>query len=134
MESDTAIRTQDHMISIVDDDESVREATKGLVRSLGYAAATFASAEEFLTSDRIHATSCVIADVQMPGLSGIDLQHRLVAQGLRLPVIFVTAFPDERTRRRAIDAGAVDYLSKPFSDEQLVSCLNTALHKDAPGR
>ena len=120
------------MISIVDDDESVREATKGFVRSLGYAAATFASAEEFLSSDRVHATSCVIADVQMPGLSGIDLQHRLVAQGLRLPVIFVTAFPDERTRRRAIDAGAVDYLSKPFSDEQLVSCLNTALKKDAP--
>ncbi len=120
------------MISIVDDDESVREATKGLVRSLGYAAATFASAEEFLSSDRVHATSCVIADVQMPGLSGIDLQHRLVAQGLRLPVIFVTAFPDERTRRRAIDAGAVDYLSKPFSDEQLVSCLDIALKKDAP--
>jgi FixJ family two-component response regulator len=134
MESDTAIRSQDHMISIVDDDESVREATKGLVRSLGYAAATFSSAEEFLSSDRVHATSCVIADVQMPGLSGIDLQHRLVAQGLRLPVIFVTAFPDERTRRRAIDAGAVDYLSKPFSDEQLVSSLNTALNKDAPER
>lgn len=132
MEADTAIRTQVHMISIVDDDESVREATKGLVRSLGYAAATFASAEEFLSSDRVHATSCVIADVQMPGLSGIDLQHRLVAQGLRLPVIFVTAFPDERTRRRAIDAGAVDYLSKPFSDEQLVSCLDIALKKDAP--
>ncbi|HWE19865.1 MAG TPA: response regulator [Hyphomicrobiaceae bacterium] len=122
------------MISIVDDDESVREATKGLVRSLGYAAATFSSAEEFLTSDRVHATSCLIADVQMPGLSGIDLQHRLAAEGLRLPVIFVTAFPDERTRRRAIDAGAVDYLSKPFSDEQLVSCLNTALNKDAPER
>jgi FixJ family two-component response regulator len=122
------------MISIVDDDESVREATKGLVRSLGYMATTFASAEEFLSSDRIGATSCVIADVQMPGLSGIDLQQRLVAQGLRLPVIFVTAFPDERTRRRAIEAGAVDYLSKPFSDEQIVSSLAVALKDDVPGR
>jgi FixJ family two-component response regulator len=119
------------MISIVDDDESVREATKALVRSLGYAAATFASAEEFLRSDRLRDTSCVIADVQMPGLSGIDLQQQLVAQGLALPVIFITAFPDERTRRRAIDAGAVDYLSKPFSDEQLVSCLDMALRDEA---
>ena len=119
------------MISIVDDDESVREATKGLVRSLGYNAATFASAEEFLSSDCVRDTSCVIADVQMAGLSGIDLQQQLVAQGLALPVILITAFPDERTRRRAIDAGAVDYLSKPFSDEQLVSCLDIALRDDA---
>jgi FixJ family two-component response regulator len=120
------------MISIVDDDESVREATKGLVRSLGYDAAAFASAEEFLSSGSVHATACLIADVQMPGLSGIDLQRQLCAQGLHVPVIFVTAFPDERTRRRAIDAGAVDYLSKPFSDEQLVSCLDMALKRDAP--
>ena len=115
------------MISIVDDDESVREATDALVRSLGYAAATFASAEEFLDSDRVHATSCVIADVQMPGLSGIDLQHRLLAQGVQVPIIFVTAFPDERTRKRALDAGAIDFLSKPWSDEQLISCLDMAL-------
>ena len=122
------------MISIVDDDESVREATKGLVRSLGYAAATFASGEEFLSSGRVRDTACVIADVQMPGLSGIDLQQQLVAQGLALPVIFITAFPNERTRKRAIDAGAVDYLSKPFSDEQLVSCLEMALKDDASDR
>ncbi len=119
------------MISIVDDDELVREATKGLVRSLGYTAVTFASAEEFLSSDSVRDTSCVIADVQMAGLSGIDLQQQLVAQGLALPVIFITAFPDERTRRRALDAGAVDYLSKPFTDEQLVSCLDIALRDDA---
>ena len=115
------------MISIVDDDESVREATDALVRSLGYAAATFASAEEFLDFDRVHATSCLIADVQMPGLSGIDLQHRLLAQGVQVPIIFVTAFPDERTRKRALDAGAIDFLSKPWSDEQLISCLDMAL-------
>jgi FixJ family two-component response regulator len=119
------------MISIVDDDQSVREATDALVRSLGYAAATFASAEEFLSSDRMHTTSCVIADVQMPGLSGIDLQQRLLALGLRLPIIFVTAFPDERSRRRAMDAGAVDFLSKPLSDERLISCLDAAVKGDA---
>jgi FixJ family two-component response regulator len=118
------------MISIVDDDQSVREATDALVRSLGYAAATFASAEEFLSSDRMHTTSCVIADVQMPGLSGIDLQQRLLALGLRLPIIFVTAFPDERSRRRAMDAGAVDFLSKPLSDERLISCLDAAVKGD----
>ena len=120
------------MISIVDDDEFVREATNALVRSLGYAAATFASAEEFLDSDHVHATSCVIADVQMPGLSGIDLQHRLLDQGLHVPIIFVTAFPDERTRRRALDAGAIDFLSKPWSDEQLISCLDMALRNQQP--
>jgi len=130
---DSAICTKVHMISIVDDDESVREATNALVRSLGYAATTFASAEEFLDSDRVHATSCVIADVQMPGLSGIDLQHRLLAQGVQVPIIFVTAFPDERTRRRALDAGAVDFLSKPWSDEQLISCLDVALRSQQPG-
>jgi FixJ family two-component response regulator len=121
------------MISIVDDDVSVREATNALVRSLGYSAATFASAEEFLDSDRVHATSCVIADVQMPGLSGIDLQDRLLAQGVQVPIIFVTAFPDERIRRRALDAGAVDFLSKPWSDEQLISCLDMALRLQQPG-
>lgn len=119
------------MISIVDDDQSVREATDALVRSLGYAAETFASAEEFLSSDRMHTTSCVIADVQMPGLSGIDLQQRLLALGLRLPIIFVTAFPDERSRRRAMDAGAVDFLSKPLSDERLISCLDAVVKGDA---
>ena len=79
------------MISIVDDDESVREATKGLVRSLGYGAATFASAEEFLQSNEINDTECVISDVQMPGLSGVELQSQLIAQGNRTPIIFVTA-------------------------------------------
>src|SRR5262245_46830741 len=117
------------MISIVDDDVSAREAIQGLVRSVGYAAATFASVEEFLNSGRVHATSCLISDVQMPGLSGIDLQQRLLSQGLQLPVIFVTAFPDERARQHALDAGAVDFLRKPLIDEQLISCLDTALKK-----
>jgi len=100
------------MISIVDDDESVREATKGLVRSLGHSVAAFASAEEFLQSKWIDDTRCVISDVQMPGLSGVDLQSRLIAQGNRTPIIFVSAFSDERTRARALKAGAIGFFEQ----------------------
>jgi FixJ family two-component response regulator len=115
------------MISIVDDDESVREATKGLVRSLGYGAATFASAEEFLQSNAINETECVISDVQMPGLSGVELQSQLIAQGNPTPIIFVTASPEERTRARALKAGAIGVLSKLFNEERLIEYLYTAL-------
>jgi FixJ family two-component response regulator len=115
------------LISIVDDDESMREATKGLVRSLGYQAVTFSSAEEFLQSDSVDNTSCLIADVQMPGLSGIELQRWLIARGARLPTIFITAYPEESTRARAMRAGAAGFLSKPFSEESLVRCLDSAL-------
>jgi len=93
------------MISIVDDDRSLREATKGLVRSFGYGADAFASAEEFLQSDRVNDTSCLILDVNMPGLSGIDLQKQLIAQGNRMPIIFITAAPEESTRDKALKAG-----------------------------
>jgi FixJ family two-component response regulator len=115
------------LISIVDDDESMRESTKGLVRSLGYQAAAFASAEEFMQSDSLDSTSCLIADVQMPGLSGIDLQRWLIDRGVQMPTIFITAFPEEVTRLRAVKAGAVGYLGKPFSEESLLKCLDTAL-------
>jgi len=115
------------LISIVDDDESMRESTKGLVRSLGYQAAAFASAEEFLQSDSVDSTSCLIADMQIPGLSGIDLQSWLIDRGIQMPTIFITAFPDEGTRLRAATAGAVGYLDKPFSEESLIRCLDTAL-------
>jgi FixJ family two-component response regulator len=115
------------LISIVDDDESIREATKGLVRSLGYQAAVFASAEEFLQSGSLGDTACLITDVQMPGVSGIELQRRLVAQGNLVPTIFITAFPEEAGRRTAFAAGAVGFLDKPFSEESLVHCLETAL-------
>lgn len=115
------------MISIVDDDAAVREATHDLVRSLGYSAATFASAEDFLKSEKLDTTDCVIADVQMPGLSGIDLQQRLLADGRNLPIIFITAFPDERTRKRALGAGAIGFLSKPCREELLIGCLKKAL-------
>ena len=115
------------LISIVDDDESVRDATEGLINSLGYPAATFASAEEFLNSDRVNDTTCLITDVQMPGLSGVELQRRLIDQGRPKPTIFVTAFPDDRTRNRVLNAGAIGYLSKPYSEESLIECLDTAL-------
>ena len=114
------------MISIVDDDESIRESTKALVRSLGYSARTFASAEEFLDSDP-DETSCLILDVQMTGLNGVELLERLTAQGRQTPVIFVTAFPDERIRNHMLDAGVVDLLRKPVNDEKLIRCLDTAL-------
>jgi FixJ family two-component response regulator len=115
------------VISIVDDDESVRESTKGLVRSLGYVAATFASAEEFLASDHLRECSCLITDIQMPGLSGVELQSRLIADGHNMPIIFMTAFPEERTRARVMQAGAVCFMSKPYSDERLIGCLDRAL-------
>jgi FixJ family two-component response regulator len=115
------------LISIVDDDESMREATEGLLRSLGYRAATFASAEEFMQSDSLDDTACLIADVKMPGLSGVELQHWLITRGIKMPTIFVTAFPEEKTRVRAMTAGAVGYLGKPFSEESLLKCLNSAL-------
>ena len=115
------------LISIVDDDESVREATRGLVRSLGYLAAAFASAEEFLSSDRVNDTSCLISDVQMPGLNGVELQRRLIAEGRPVPTIFVTAYPDDRTRACVLSAGAVGYLCKPFREQSLIDCLDTAL-------
>jgi FixJ family two-component response regulator len=121
------------MISIVDDDESVREATKGLVRSLGYAAATFCSAEEFLKSDRVSETSCLIADVQMPGMSGVDLQDRMIEEGFHTPVIFMTAFPEAKIRARVLQAGACGFLSKPFTEESLIECLDKALTADDTG-
>ena len=115
------------LISIIDDDRSVREATNGLVRSLGYATAVFASAEEYLQSNHVPGTSCVITDLHMPGLSGTDLQSRLIAEGREIPVIIVTAYSDETTRAQALDAGAIAFLSKPFSEECLIECLDKAL-------
>ena len=117
-------------ISIIDDDQVVREATGDLVQSLGYEVATFESAERFLESGRLAETLCLITDLQMPGLSGLDLQSRLIAEGQRIPVIFITAFPEERFRRRAMNAGAVGFLSKPFDEESLIRYLETALTRN----
>ena len=115
------------VISIIDDDASVRAATDNLLRSLGYTVYTFFSAEEFLRSAHFNDTSCVIADVQMPTMSGVDLQARLLTQGHRVPFIFITAFPEETIRARALTAGAIGFLTKPFDKLALIKCLDAAL-------
>jgi FixJ family two-component response regulator len=119
------------VISIVDDDESVREATQSLVRSLGYRAVTFRSAKEFLDSPHLMTTACLITDVQMPGLSGPDLQDRLIAEGGRMPVIFVTAFLDDGLQARVLKRGAFGYLPKPFNEDRFIECLDAALGANA---
>ena len=115
------------VIAIVDDDQSVREALTSLVRSLGYAAMAFECAEDFLKSKRRRSVSCVIADVQMPGMTGIELHDRLVAYGEQIPTILITAFPDERSRERVLHAGVNCYLAKPFSEDDLLACIRSSL-------
>jgi FixJ family two-component response regulator len=115
------------LISIVDDDECVRDAMGGLVRSLGYVSATYSSAEDFLDSDHITDTSCLIADLHMPGLTGVELHRRLLADGFTVPTIFITGLPDETTRTQVLAAGAIAFLSKPVGEKSLSDCLKTAL-------
>ena len=114
------------LLAEIPTDESVRQAISALVRSLGYAVATFASAEDFLELDRVDGTSCLITDVQMPGLSGVELQCRF-ADGRHMPIIGVTAYPEDSIRIQMLGAGAVGFLSKPLNDECLIDCLTTAL-------
>ena len=115
------------LIAIVDDDVMICEATSDLVEAFGFNARTFTSAGEFLNSDCVSSTACLISDVQMPGMNGLQLHRKLITSGRHIPVIFITAFPDERVRKRAIAAGAVCYLSKPFDSERLRSCIRSAL-------
>jgi FixJ family two-component response regulator len=115
------------LVAIIDDDESVRTTTDSLVRSLGFIAHTFASSEEFLRSNRLDDFACVIADVQMPGMNGVQLQDHLRARGNRVPFIFFTAFPDEKTRGRALAGGATCYLTKPFDGDSFIQCFQLAL-------
>ncbi|HEX9554850.1 MAG TPA: response regulator [Reyranella sp.] len=114
-------------ISIVDDDESVRAAMSSLVRSLGYQACEFASAEAFLASPHLQDTSCLIADVQMPGMNGLELQDALLARQQGVPIIFITAFPADRIRQRAEAAGAAGFFSKPVDSQMIIRCLDSAL-------
>ena len=116
------------MIAIVDDDKGAREGLEMLVQSLGHNASTFGSAEDFLKSEKLHDTSCLITDLQMPGLSGLDLQDRLIAEGHRVPTIFITGHPDDSARARAMKAGAVAFLSKPHNADHLIDCIETALN------
>ena len=119
-----------NLISIVDDDESVRRTTKLLVESFGYRAAVFESAESFLKSDQLYDTSCLVVDVQMPGMNGLQLQSHLAAEGYSIPTIFITAYGDKESRRQAMEAGAVAFLDKPFSDQQLLKSIRSALQRD----
>jgi FixJ family two-component response regulator len=120
------------IISIVDDDPSFREATKALLKLLGYATASFASAEDFLKSERLRDSSCVITDVQMPGMDGMELQRRLIADGHSLPVIFMTAYPEAAAGARVLKQGACGYLRKPLDEERLARCLTKALNNSEP--
>lgn len=115
------------MITIIDDDESVRVATESLVRSLGFGAKSFASAEDFLVSSLLGETDCVITDVQMPGMSGVELRSHLRARGDQTPLIFITAFPEERIRRQVEAAGTFGFLAKPFDGDVMIDCIDRAL-------
>lgn len=115
------------VISIVDDDDIFLRATSRLVRSLGYGVASFSSAEEFLESDRRHETTCLISDVHMSGISGLELQNRLLVDGSQMPIVFITAFPDTKIRTQALAMGALGFLDKPFNEDQLISYLDQAV-------
>ena len=119
--------TEDHIVSIIDDDASVRVALESLVRSLGYSARTYDSAEAFLQSGNCDQTSCIVTDVQMTGMSGLDLQSRLKAAGCVVPTILITAFPDDHVRARAVAEGAFAFLAKPFDGQALVGLLTAAI-------
>jgi len=115
------------LVAIVDDDDSVRAALQGLMKEAGLPAAVFASAEEFLQSGKPLHTACLVADIRMPGMSGLELQARLNAERRRIPIIFVTAHGDEDMRLQALRAGAVEFLAKPFDDEVLLDSVRAAL-------
>jgi FixJ family two-component response regulator len=115
------------LVSIVDDDESVRESLPDLLKELGYPSQTFSSAEEFLASDGISRTKCLILDIAMPGMTGPELQQELNRRNIATPIIFITARRDEALRSRLIEKGAAAFLIKPFSDTALLDALNSAL-------
>jgi FixJ family two-component response regulator len=115
------------LVAILDDDDSMRSALQGLLKSAGMPAQAFASAEEFLKSGQQHKTACLIADIRMPGMSGLELQAHLNAEHCRIPTIFITAHGDTKMRMQALRAGAVEFLSKPFDDEILLESVRAAL-------
>ena len=117
------------VIVIVDDDESVREATMSLMRALGFTSEAYQSAEDFLKFGNVQRTSCLIADVRMPGMSGLELYRRLVASGKPIPTVLITAHSDDRVRARALQAGIICYLTKPFREDDLLGCIRSALDR-----
>jgi FixJ family two-component response regulator len=120
------------LVSIVEDDQYFRESIRRLLRSQGYSVEAFASAADFLASPRLRETAVLIADVNMPGMTGLELYRHFVDAGNSIPTILVTAYPNDIDRARALDDGVVCYLRKPVNDEHLIRCLREALHSDEP--
>lgn len=116
------------LITIVDDDDSLRNSLNNLLRSLGFRTEGFSSAEDFLSSNHLHDTGCLILDVRMPGMSGLDLQRHLASANSQVPIVFITSHGDDEARIRALEAGAVAFLYKPCREETLIEAINTALH------
>ena len=117
------------IISVVDDDESVRKSLKRLLKSIGFETKAFPSALEFLSNGPLHAYGCAIIDVRMPGMNGLELQSRLLASGIKVPLIFITAHDDTTARQQAMESGAIAFLQKPFSDLSLREAISVALEK-----
>jgi FixJ family two-component response regulator len=124
----------DATVFVVDDDASVREALGSLVRSAGLGVATYATAQEFLSAPRAELPSCLVLDVQLPGLSGLDLQRRMAEANLEIPIIFITGHGDVPTSVRAMKAGAVEFLTKPFGDDDLLTAIHEAIKRDRAAR
>jgi FixJ family two-component response regulator len=121
------IQKRTKLVVVVDDDDSIRSAVQDLLDAVGLAARGFASAEEFLRSGKQQETACLIADIRMPGMSGLELQAQLNAERCRIPIIFITAHGDEKMRMQALRAGAVEFMAKPFNDEALLESVRAAL-------
>src|SRR5215469_1171680 len=126
------LKAQANLISLVDDDESIRRTMTLLIQSFGFQAAVFDSAESLLKSRQLHDTSCLIVDVQMPGMNGLQLQCHLASSGYKIPIVFITAYDNQESRQQAMQAGAVAFLSKPFSDELLLETIHTAVRDRKP--
>ncbi|MEZ2131938.1 MULTISPECIES: response regulator transcription factor [unclassified Sinorhizobium] len=126
--------TKKPLIAIVDDDESMREAIKGLMRSLGFDTETFSSADDFLRFPNLRNTTCLVSDIHMPGMSGIDLHRRLVALGQAIPTVLITAYSDENGRARGLGTDIVCFLTKPFDEQDLLDCIRSAVSRGSDGK
>ena len=122
------------VVSIVDDDQSVRDGILDLIIAMGFDAEAFEHPDHFLRSSRVDRTTCLITDVRMPGMTGLELHERLIASGKQIPTVMITAFPTDAERVRAMQAGVVGYLVKPFDESQLIACIMSALGRDSTGR
>jgi len=126
------LKAKTNLVSVVDDDESIRRTMTLLIQSFGFQAAVFESAESLLKSRQLHETSCLIVDVQMQGMNGLQLQRHLASSGYKIPIVFITAYDNKESRQQAMQAGAVAFLSKPFSDELLLETIHTAVRDRKP--